>query len=188
MAGNSPYGYRIKFPKALDNFPPSLRPQAIVATLMALEKAFFDFVGGYASLTGAGETTTPGELTQEGPLNLTDTTGGGMSWFIGGGGGWLLTQSGGGGISWSTTQGYSLSAGQGISVISGQTMLLDAGKILWLVGTTGIQIDSVSAGFHLYTAPNLAGLIATPVAPAWGFTGDGHQYFYPPGGPWTLKV
>jgi len=154
--------------------------------------------GGYASLTGEGETVTPGELTQEGGFSVNDATGvgitwtvsggGGIDWSITGGGGFLFTQTGGGGIAITTTEGVILEATQAIFVESGQGLTLDAGTLLGLFGTTGIQIASVSAGFTLYTAPNLAGLEAAPTAPAWGFTGDGHIYYYPTGGPWTLKV
>ena len=134
----------------------------------------------YASLTGTGETTTPGNLTQNGDLVVNNDffAAGAVSVAVppANSGGISLVDHGSGGISIND-----LGA-------AGVTVEAQAGPLNLESTLDYVLVIAGGPGFHLYTASNLAGLPASPAAVAWGFTQDGHIYFYPVGGPWTLKV
>ena len=121
--------------------------------------------GGYASLTGPGETTTPGRLDQEGGLFIDDSAGDGIDFF--------------------TTAGIDLLADEEI-LIEG---LPPYGTIA-ISTTVGFFINAGTSGpgFRLCTANNLAGLPPPPSDPSWALTNDGHIYYTPGLVAWALKV
>lgn len=105
-------------------------------------------VGGYASLTGAGETSTPGELDQAGPFQVVNTVGApgidlvdistaGISLTCLGAGKLLLTAGGGGGFA-ATDNG------------SGGDMSIEAstGDIV-LIGGAGVNLQVLPTGLEL---------------------------------------
>ena len=55
-----------------------------------------------------------------------------------------------------------------------------------LKSARGISFAAAANGFTIYTSTALGTLPVGPTAPAWGFTQDGNQYFYPVGGPWAI--
>lgn len=181
--------------------------------------------GGYASLTGPGQTATPGELDQAGAFTVTtpvsdttgiyltdqgtggigietasgtlglDTTTGSLGFKVLGGSGDInLTNDGTGSVLISAFTGImSLGGSGGIEVTddssSGLTITeTGSGGITLTDDSAGITLVSPASGATLFTADVLAHLPTPATAPAWGFTQDGHIYFYPSGGPWTLKV
>jgi hypothetical protein len=91
------------------------------------------------------------------------------------------------------TAGVSIidSTGDGITIEDaggGGLQLITTGEmVLTASGANGIEVASSANGFGLFTAANLAGLPTPGSAPAFGFTQDGHIYFYAaPSGPWSL--
>jgi hypothetical protein len=125
-------------------------------------------LGGYASLTGAGEKKTPGALLQTGPFEILDATGGG---FVVGTNGPILIET-------ASTSGVLLSGGNGPVAIqaSGST-----GE--WIFNDLGLEWPDTTT---FYAALSLAHLPSSPTTFSWGFTQDQHIYYYPVGGPWTL--
>lgn len=197
-------------------------------------------VGGYASLTGSGQTSTPGDLTQAGgfEVNCPGSDGSGIIFDDAGGGGIIFSETGsGGGISVLDASGAGISikesaAGShaGVSIIDqsdGGINLSDSatgsgGVNISDHGTGGLNLSTSQAGgngninidcsggggigltgdvaqgvtwrsnpsYHSsFFAADVLGNLPTPIeTPGWGFTADGHIYFYPAGGPWALKV
>jgi hypothetical protein len=130
--------------------------------------------GLYKSLTGAGTTTTPGDLVQEGGFTINDIPGDGIHFFTNGE---MLMESVGQASFESFYNNLSLSALNGAVLVEA-----GSGPIQLAAGPNGAM--------NVFTADVLADL-ETPVPPyepGWGFTNDGHIYFYPSGGPWGLKV
>lgn len=81
-------------------------------------------VGGYASLTGAGQTSSPGDLTQVGGFTVADVEGDGITLLSEQAGSVSLTTTGSGGI----------------------TLDCEGGEVL-IAGDTGIAISSDAVGF-----------------------------------------
>lgn len=189
--------------------------------------------GRYASLTGDGETETPGDLTQAGGLSIPIPSGddfgfevrddgdGGINLKTNGAGGVNVVDTGSGGLNFNAEGATSsiniVDAGNGgLTVIEkgdgglivnnqgtgglvlestndGGIELLNTGNGGLLIQSDGADLEGVtllspSNGFVFVTADVLANLLTPPTPPAWGFTQDGHVYFYPVGGPWTLKI
>lgn len=162
-----------------------------------------DVGGGYASLTGAGQTTTPGDLTQAGGLTVDDSAGDGID----------MTSSTGGG------NGTELALGSDVTLLPvtapaalgqkqtshvaaiylGARSSVAEDGVAQIAGTDDVQLLAPSVvvnqngagsgdGFALYTAANEGALPTPPDVghlPAWGFTQTGHIYFNTGSG-WTL--
>lgn len=168
--------------------------------------------GGYKSLTGAGQTASPGDLSQNGGFSAVagaasstgiffeDVSGNGFSVDIASGaGGVTMNDFGPGGTLIADLGGGGLAVRNNVTASSPSSLLLEGttlGGVQILADPTGppagflgVQVLSPVNGFSLYTADKLADLPTPPAATfGWGFTQDGHVYFYPSGGPWTLKV
>jgi hypothetical protein len=140
-------------------------------------------VGGYASLTGPGQSTTPGALTQHGPFTVTDTTGGTTGIH-------LTTTNGQVALSSLSSSGLSFSAvNGGISLdclgdILLKTSLKGQGLLIQNIDNTGFENQ---VGFYIASA---AFFLPTPstVGAAFGFTTDGHIYYWNGIGPWALVI
>lgn len=139
-------------------------------------------VGGgvYASLTGAGETTSPGELDQNGDFTAISTDG---------------------------LSGIVIGLGVGIEILNENPAatfsMIDessAGLSVEEIGTGPIHISADGGGgfilncipgdeVALYVGTDLASM-PTPasVTPSFGFSADGHLLFYPTGGPWSILI
>jgi len=147
---------------------------------------------GYASLTGPGETTTPGELLQTGPFGVLDASGGGIAFATAGTAsmfgqvaaeiqskGTILLQTGGASSQGPITIQYAdlTTLHQwSFGLANPYTSLADVGM-------------SFPDGSILYTNTNLAALPTPPNnGPAWALTEDGNLYFYAHGGSWALVV
>lgn len=185
-------------------------------------------VGGYASLTGPGQTTTPGRLTQAGELIINNVSSGFILFISGTGTSSILCTSGSGGTALNSSGQVNFhatsAAGSGnqmtievSNALSAGTISLhnagsgdidlqaDAGRIILDAGSgggpsaLGISVTQHGTAGHgmalalegnsiqFFTGLNLAAL-STPTGIAFGYTQDGHIYFYPSGGPWALLV
>jgi hypothetical protein len=103
--------------------------------------------GGYASLTGTGETATPGDLAQSGGLAVTIPSGDST--------GFQVTDNGSGGVSITTIASNGLS----LSALSGAWLYLSANSsgevhLFKGTGTTGqILISNAGSGNIVITCP-----------------------------------
>ena len=116
--------------------------------------------GGYASLTGAGTSTTPGDLTQAGGFTINDTVSDGIN---------LNSNGPGGAVSLScidpTAFGMSLQSAGGTSILdtstSGITIEANGGAVNVVISGSSVVLNS--AGVTVTTTHNviLSGLPTT---------------------------
>lgn len=107
--------------------------------------------GGYASLTGPGQTASPGALTQQGGLTVNDPNGDGVTVQSEGfvtiiaesADSVLIATTGGGGISVSSDGGLDLTDSSTTALTIEET------------GTGGIAIVDAGSGADILTLPNL---------------------------------
>jgi hypothetical protein len=112
--------------------------------------------GGYLSLTGAGETATPGAITQSGGFTVDDngggfnaTTTGGIEFDDTSGAGVGITESGTGGVAirdFDGTGGILVQSAGQTSVAAGTTLVLSSAGSVEITGTPITAIFSLGIG------------------------------------------
>ena len=156
--------------------------------------------GGYASLTGPGQSATPGELDQAGAFQAVDTAPAGDAMLLDTVNGILLVDNSSTGISLQESQG-----GIAITALTGGGSVdIDSESAVTSIGGAGVDIHpaTVTANSHfLFTADSGligqicfqitdgSGLGAIPSQYGWAFGTDGHLYFTNnTGSTWSMVV
>lgn len=123
-------------------------PSSLLTNFQTIERWSGTQSFGYASLTGPGQTTTPGALTQNGPLTVLDATSG-TTIHLGGPEGFYV-QSNENIYEWSAV-GFTLSTGTPEFAAATQIQASPAGMHLFS-GSDGIQIANGTGGIVVQTA------------------------------------
>ena len=146
---------------------------AVQAALLRIQQFVNNLVapsggaGGYASLTGAGETTTPGDLTQAGGLEVDVPTGDSFAVFQNYGNAIVQSEGGGSPVSHGTiTVGSGASATDGfVSIISSDTVTITGGT-----GVSGEVNGHIKIGAQYVVIEG--GQLAMPSSMEVGFFGQ----------------
>lgn len=106
---------------------------------------------GYASLTGAGETVTPGDLTQAGGFTINDTAPDGIFLFSTGGSGGQIQMFAANGAFTDLSSIVTTSALIILQQVTGaSTMNMQMGSGLWAAGTgsaaNGVEVEDLGGG------------------------------------------
>ena len=122
--------------------------------------------GGYDSLTGAGESATPGDLTQAGGFTVNEAGTTGINLNDSGSGGINLVDSGGAGVVIGVTDAAGL-----INIVT-TNAANTGGVVIADYGTNGVYVQNNPAGLISFFDANSVPQPAAPTAPTGGAVVD----------------